>query len=553
MILSQCTSASIHSYVARDVLNKLERNGQEKRKRRDQWWLEQKQSGMTQKALPITSDSGLFQIIKNTKIGRLMGDYLNSSILFNNIREVIWDRSDQLGRLYPTLLWLVSKEERENNMNKYLDRIAKIGLSLSVSMFLLGAANVPMLVLLWLCQRSLMSVGGVWYGFGWEPQLAELTFHAIFMAPFLSLNAIPYHSPVPRVTIWAMRWFLFRIMIGAGLIKLRSSDPKWKMNNLSTMDYFYETQPVPNPFTKFFHMAPKPWHKFEVLSNHFVELIAPWLLIAPWIGRKWTIVGGMIQLLFQSILITSGNLSFLNWLTMLPAIYCFDDAFLSKLFTPGYTASASIASYTHLSASAAGAMGLLRNFMNIFFGALIMKLSIPVVKNLLSKKQLMNASFDPLRLVNTYGAFGTVEEERYELIISAAENHEGPWEEYQFKVKPGDVTRPPRFISPYHFRLDWCMWIASCSGDIYRSPWLFTFLLKLLEQNEDVRDLIEFDPFKQINGDRRKPKYIQIEKYRYKFNTARGGDYWIRERVERYFPKQGLCSVEELKEIIALT
>ncbi len=107
-----------------------------------------------------------------------------------------------------------------------------------------------------------------------------------------------------------MRWFLFRIMMGAGLIKLRSGDPKWKLKNLSAMDYFYETQPVPNPFTKFFHMAPKWWHKFEVLSNHFIELVAPWILIMPFLGRKWTIAGGFIQILFQFILIASGNLRY---------------------------------------------------------------------------------------------------------------------------------------------------------------------------------------------------------------------------------------------------
>jgi len=396
-----------------------------------------------------------------------------------------------------------------------------------------------------------MSVGGPWYGFGWEPQLAELTFHAMFMAPLFSLNAIPYKSPVPTVTIWAMRWFLFRIMIGAGLIKLRSGDPKWKLNNLSTMNYFYETQPVPNPLTKFFHMAPKVWHKFEVLSNHFVELIAPWLLIMPWLGRKYIIAGGMIQLVFQSILITSGNLSFLNWLTMLPAIYCFDDAFLSKLFTPGFTTSASIASYTHLSASGAGFGQLFRKSANIFFAALIIKLSIPVVKNLSSKKQLMNASFDPLRLVNTYGAFGTVEEERIELIIEAAEDYNGPWLEYQFKVKPGDVTRPPRFISPYHYRLDWLMWIASCAGSIERSPWMFKLLLKLMEQEEEVCRLLDIDPFSPKNGnaDIGRPKYIRVEKYRYKFNNARGEPYWTRKRIGRYFPKQGVCSADMLKEI----
>ena len=49
------------------------------------------------------------------------------------------------------------------------------------------------------------------YGFGWEPQLAELTFHAMFMAPFLSLNPIPYKTPVPIVTIWVSK--IDRILI----------------------------------------------------------------------------------------------------------------------------------------------------------------------------------------------------------------------------------------------------------------------------------------------------------------------------------------------------
>ena len=35
----------------------------------------------------------------------------------------------------------------------------------------------------------------------------------------------------------------------------------------------------------------------------------------------------------QAVLIVSGNLSFLNWLTMLPSIFCFDDYMLSWLFS----------------------------------------------------------------------------------------------------------------------------------------------------------------------------------------------------------------------------
>ena len=112
-----------------------------------------------------------------------------------------------------------------------------------------------------------------------------------------------------------MRYFLFRIMIGAGLIKLKSGDSKWKYPNFSAMDYFYETQPVPNPLTRYFHFMPRKWHRFEVLTNHFIEMIVPFGMILP-IGRNVKIYSGFLQILFQMVLITSGNLSFLNWLTM---------------------------------------------------------------------------------------------------------------------------------------------------------------------------------------------------------------------------------------------
>mmetsp|Transcript_28643 Transcript_28643/g.32889 ORF Transcript_28643/g.32889 Transcript_28643/m.32889 type:complete len:676 (-) Transcript_28643:119-2146(-) len=536
----------------REVLNSLERDALGNSKERDA--IEKRKRSWEEQNIttPDVPDGGLFTIVKETKGGKLIGDLLkNSSSKVQNLQERLRYRSDGLGRFYPSLLWLISREDRENNMNKCLDRIALTGMGLSIVMFLLGAANVPLLFSFWICQRSLMSVGGPWYSFGWEAQLAELTFHALFMVPFLSLNAIPYKTPTPLVTIWAMRWFLFRIMIGAGLIKLRSGDQKWKQ--LTTMNYFYETQPVPNPLTRYFHKAPKLWHKFEVLVNHFVELIAPWLMLIPGC-RALMIAGGVIQLVFQSVLITSGNLSFLNWITMLPAIFCFDDAFVSKVFSPGYTTSASIATYTHLSATTAGVGQLVRKSVNIFFAALIFKLSIPVVKNLLSKRQIMNGSFDPLRLVNTYGAFGTVEEERIELIVEAAVDSGGPWREYQFKAKPGDITRRPRFISPYHYRLDWLMWIASCCGSIDFSPWMLTFLLKLLQQDEEVIGLLESDPWKVSSSEidsEMKPKYIRVEKYLYKFNELNQDNYWVRERVGRYFPPEGeVYSLETLQDRI---
>ena len=47
-----------------------------------------------------------------------------------------------------------------------------------------------------------------------------------------------------------------------------------------------------------------------------------------------------------------------------------------------------------------------RGTVNLALGILVAWLSIPVVLNLLSPRQVMNSSFNPLRIVNTYGAFG---------------------------------------------------------------------------------------------------------------------------------------------------
>ena len=220
-----------------------------------------------------------------------------------------------------------------------------------------------------------------------------------------------------------------------------------------------------------------------MLSNHFVELIAPWLLIIPGLPREVRIAGGLIQLVFQGVLISSGNLSFLNWLTALPALWCLDDAFLMRLFYPLKTSAEAVLITTAIGPSVGRPVPLARSIVSIAFAALIGKLSIPVVQNLMARRQMMNASFDRYRLVNSYGAFGTVSEVREELIIESAEKVGGPWREYVFKVKPGPLTRTCPWISPYHYRLDWLMWIACVCGGIERSPWMLRLLLKLLEQD----------------------------------------------------------------------
>src|SRR5207253_3775254 len=71
---------------------------------------------------------------------------------------------------------------------------------------------------LWVLYLSFVNVGQTFYGFGWESILLEAGFYAIFLG---SVRTAPQF-----LTIVLLRWLCFRVMFGAGLIKLRG-DPCW--------------------------------------------------------------------------------------------------------------------------------------------------------------------------------------------------------------------------------------------------------------------------------------------------------------------------------------
>ncbi|XP_066868739.1 lipase maturation factor 1 isoform X2 [Kogia breviceps] len=444
----------------------------------------------------------------------------------------------------PTVLWLLDWSHMDFN----LDALALLGLGISSFILVSGCANMVLMAALWVLYMSLVNVGQIWYSFGWESQLLETGFLGIFLCPLWTLCPLPRGTPMSRIVLWGYRWLIFRIMLGAGLIKIRG-DQCWR--DLTCMDFHYETQPVPNPVAYFLHHSPWWFHRFETLSNHFLELVVPFFIF---LGRQMCILHGALQILFQMVLIISGNLSFLNWLTIVPSLACFDDATLGFLFPsgPGYLkdqvlrmqeeeARGARAPRTHGSVA--------RHTVNLAMGILVAWLSVPVVLNLLSPRQVMNSSFNPLRIVNTYGAFGSITKERTEVILqgTASPNASAPdakWEDYEFKCKPGDLRRRPCLISPYHHRLDWLMWFAAFQT-YEHNEWIIHLAGKLLANDAQALSLLALNPF----AGRAPPRWVRGEHYRYKFSRPGGthaaeGKWWIRKRLGPYFPP---LSFQDLK------
>ncbi|MER7969152.1 lipase maturation factor family protein [Streptomyces sp. NPDC096080] len=365
-------------------------------------------------------------------------------------------------------------------------------------------AGMLLWLLPWALYLSIVNVGQTWYAFGWESLLPEVG----FLAVLLGNDEV---GP-PVVVLFLLRWVLFRVEFGAGLIKLRG-DVCWR--RLTCLYHHHETQPMPGPLSWFFHRLPRPLHRAEAAANHVTQLVVPFLLFTP---QPVASVAACLMIATQLWLILSGNFSWLNWLTVTLA--------LSAVRFPS-------------GERPAPAAPLWYEVVVLAVAALLLGLGYRPVRNLLSRRQVMNRSFDPLHLVNSYGAFGTVSRVRYEIVVEGTADPvpraDGDWREYGFRGKPGDPRRAPRQFAPYHLRLDWLMWFAALSP-AYAEPWFGTFVERLLENDRATLRLLRHSPFPPDAP----PRYVRARLFRYRFTTWRElretGAWWERTFVREYLP-----------------
>lgn len=364
---------------------------------------------------------------------------------------------------------------------------------------------------LWALYLSIVNVGQVWYGFGWESLLLEAGFLAIFLG-----NA---QTAPPIVVLFLFRWLLFRVEFGAGLIKLRG-DRCWR--DLTCMEYHHETQPMPGPLSWYFHQLPRPLHKAEVVGNYVAQLGAPVALFAP--QPAATIAAG-VMVVTQLWLVASGNFAWLNWITILLAFPAVDDTLAGRVLPLPAAAPAVSTPLWYVA-------------IILVVAAVMVVIGYWPARNMISRGQVMNAGFNPLHLGNTYGAFGTVGKTRYEVVLEgtrdASPRAATEWKEYEFRGKPGDPRRLPRQFAPYHLRLDWQMWFAALAP-FAAVRWLRPLLGRLLQGEPATVKLLRVNPFPQ-----QPPRYVRARLYRYRFTTwaerRETGAWWHRVPIEELVP-----------------
>jgi hypothetical protein len=436
-------------------------------------------------------------------------------------------------RLLPTLFWLDASDTA-------LRAVAWTGAALGF-VLILGLRPRLVLIVLWLLYLSLSVAGQDFLSFQWDALLLETGLLAALWAP----RAFPRRASPPPVLLVSelpgpsdpsgdapafdparllLVFLLFKLMFLSGATKLLSGDPTWR--HATALDFHFETQPLP-PWTAWYaHHWPASLHRVLTWFTLVVELVVPWLLLLPVRYRRLRLAAvGAIAMLQVGIAAT-GNYGFFNLLTLVLCLPVLDGAPMLRLgrrVDPDYEAVGPRPARPWVGVAASALLGLSAL-------SLVREIAYTLPEGGGAAwwpgwgDRLMGW-IDPFRSVNGYGLFRVMTTERPELVLEGSRDSVR-WEAYDFRSKPGDPTRRPGFIAPFHPRLDWQLWFAAL-GPGRSLGWLQSLAERLRAGTPEVVALLGRNPF--VAGP---PRYVRAVLYDYRFTTPeerrRTGAWWVR-------------------------
>ena len=405
----------------------------------------------------------------------------------------------------PTLFWI----SRSDALLK-ADWILGAGLA---AMVLAGLNGRVLRVGLFVLYLSLVTGGQVFMTYQWDALLLEAGFLSIFLGQTPTMVRL-------------FRWLLCRFIFLSGAVKLASGDPTWR--HFTALPVHYETQPLPTPLAWYVFQFPGWFHRMSVGFLFFVELVVPFLVLAPRRLRHFA-AGAIITL--QVLIFLTGNYAFFNLLTIALCVFLVEDARLLRKL-PGKIS----ARFVRQGAIPTSPQPWWRTAVAALFAAFMLIVSAYVTAEELAAIRwtpldAITRAIAPFEIINTYGLFANMTTTRPEIVIEGS-NDGQTWLAYEFKYKAGDLGRAPVYVEPHQPRLDWQMWFAAL-GDAGSDPWIIHFMARLLQGTPEVLALLRNNPFGNAP-----PRYMRALVYEYRFTAPAEkratGHWWRRELKGMY-------------------
>lgn len=406
--------------------------------------------------------------------------------------------------LFPSLFWLAASDA-------VLQGACWAGAACA-ALALLGVRPRACLAAMFLLYLSLFDAGQAFTAFQWDLLLLE--------AGFLAWALHPH----PRLLVWVGRWLVFRFMLMSGLVKLLG-DPVWA--DATALGHHFATQPLPAPPAWPASRLPDALLRAGAIATLAVELAVPFLIALP---RRPRFVAAAAFAVFQAVILLTGNYGFFNLLTLVLCVTLLDDAALRAALPAGLLRRLR-------PRPPAPASTLDRGLAGGYVALSVVLGTLQLVETCRSpapgdRYAALLERASALRLVNRYGPFKSMTQERPEIVIEASDDGQR-WRELEFRYKPGDVSRPPDWNVPHQPRLDWQMWFAAPETQ-REHPWFAALLRGLLRGTPSVTALLEPRSLGSTP-----PKYVRALLYDYRFADAgerSHGRWWTRQPLGLYFP-----------------
>jgi len=431
----------------------------------------------------------------------------------------------------PTLQWW-------NSSDTCLLSLCWVGSALSC-LVILGICTGPVLVVLMVMWLSLVSGGGEFTAFQSDGMLVEATFLTLFYVPWQWLEPpwpVPMRfkqqTPPTKISLWLLRVMVFRFMFASGLVKILSGDPTWQ--DLTALDYHFETQPIPTPLAWYAHWLPKPIHKLFVFMTFVSELVAPILIFC---GRMPRLVAVFLIASLHIMIGLTGNYTFLSFLCIILCLSLVDDSVIAKVLPRRLVKSIEDSQTTPST----------KPVQDKFFWAVGMTMIVVAVSQFFQTVarplvplpiKFMLATISPFRIADPYGLFAVMTTKRPEIVFEGTKDGK-VWSSYEFKYKVGDdLKRPPPWVAPHMPRLDWRLWFAAMEP-IENNQWVLEIVRQILCGTPSIQEFFVSNPFPDSP-----PVLLRAYVYDYHFTTPeerqRTGAWWTRDN-KRLFLEPVAC------------
>ncbi len=398
----------------------------------------------------------------------------------------------------PTLFWL-------NSSDTALLTACYAGIGFSV-LLLIGKFQLVSSICLFALYLSLFIAGQLFLNFQWDYLLLEAGFLTIFLTQGNN-----------RIIIFLFHWLLFRLRFLSGLSK--TSDPSWM--NLSTLNYYFETQPLPHAGAWYFHQLPEWLLRTGTGFTLFVELVVPFFIFLP---RKFRLFAALSTIFLQLLIIASSNHNWINLLTIALCLFLLDDRFMSSIMPHFFSKTVPGKHREHKPAL---------KVITAFLAVIIVSTSLAMTLQVFGRGKVPEVFIwaRAYGLGNAYHVFPTMQTHRYEFVIEGS--HDGiTWKPYEFKYKPNTVEHIPPFIVPHQPRLDWMIWFIPAKPPKMQI-WFDSFIAGLKRNEPSITGLLKTNPFES-----RAPRFIRILTFRYNFTDSeerkRTGAYWKAEFIGEF-------------------